>query len=137
MITKKSRITIEIKIDAPRNVVGNYVDDLSQIPSFHPTVKRVDLLSGKKYREKGVKYQCVIPKGNKEWSCIEEVTEYEKDKRMVTVSYGGSANIEKYLRNFTSELLLTDNQNNGTILTLKNYYEPEGLIGNIINIFFK
>lgn len=137
MKKEKSRITIEVEIDAPRNVVGNYVDDLSRITSFHPTVKRVDLLSGKKVREKGVKYQCVVPKGQKEWSCIEEVTEYEKDKRMVTVTYGGSSNIEKYLGDFTSELSLTDTEKNGTLLTLKNYYNPKGLIGNIINIFFK
>lgn len=137
MKKEKSRITIEIEIEAPRNVVGKYVDDLNQITSFHPTVKRVDLLSGKQFREKGVKYQCVIPKGNMEWSCIEEVTEYEKDKRMVTHTYGGSSNIEKYLGDFTSELLLSDSQKNGTLLTLKNYYHPRGLIGNIINIFFK
>ncbi|MBN2891385.1 MAG: SRPBCC family protein [Bacteroidales bacterium] len=138
MMTKKSRITIKVAIDAPRKVVGNYVDDLNKITSFHPTVKRVDLLSGKQFREKGVKYQCVIPKqGQKEWSCIEEVTEYEKDKRMVTVTYGGSSNIEKYLGDFKSELLLTDTEKNGTLLTLRNYYNPKGLIGNIINIFFK
>jgi len=136
-MTKKSRITIEVVIDAPRNLVGNYVDDLSRITSFHPTVKRVDYLNGKKFREKGVQYKCVIPKGKKEWSCIEEVTEYEKNKRMVTVTFGGSSNIEKYLGDFTSELLLTDTEKKGTLLTLKNYYNPKGLIGNIINIFFK
>ena len=133
----KSRITIEVNINAPRNMVGKYVDDLSLIPSFHPKVKNVDFLSGKRFREKGVKYQCVIPKGNKEWSCIEEVTEYEKDKRMVTVSSGGTLDLEKFLGGFTSELLFSDLENNRTLLTLKNYYAPKGIIGNIINLFFK
>ena len=68
---KKSRITIEVEINAPRSTVGTYIDDLSLITSFHPVVKKVDFLSGKRFREKGVKYQCVIPKGNKEWTCIE------------------------------------------------------------------
>jgi hypothetical protein len=133
----KSRITIKVEIDAPRNIVGNYADDLSLITSFHPKVKKVEFLSGKRFREKGVKYQCVIPKGNKEWSCIEEVTEYEKDKRMVTVTSGGNLDIEKFLGSFTSELLFSDIENGGTLLTLNNYYEPKGLIGHIINSFFK
>ena len=54
----KSRITIEIEIDAPRNIVGKYVDDLSLITSFHPKVRKVEYLSGKRFREKGVKYKC-------------------------------------------------------------------------------
>ena len=136
-MTENSRITIEIEIYAPRNIVGKYIDDLSLITSFHPVVERVDLLSGKQYRDVGVKYQCVIPKGSKEWTCIEEVTEYEKDKRMVTVSSGGTLDFEKYLGGFTSELLLGDLGINKTLLTLKNYYTPKGFIGNIINIFFK
>jgi len=136
-MTDKSKITIEVKINAPRNIVGKYVDDLSLITSFHPVVKKVDLLSGKQYRDVGVKYQCVIPNGNKEWTCIEEVTEYEKDKRMVTVSSGGTLDFEKYLGGFTSELLFSDIEINKTLLTLKNYYAPKGIIGNIINIFFK
>jgi hypothetical protein len=133
----KSRITIQVEINAPRNIVGKYVDDLSLITSFHPKVKKVDLLSGKRFREKGVKYQCVIPKGNKEWSCIEEVTEYEKERRMVTVSAGGTLDLEKFLGSFTSELLFSDLEKNKPLLTLKNYYYPKGIIGNIINLFFK
>lgn len=133
----KSRITVAVEINAPRNIVGKYVDDLSLITSFHPVVKRVDLLSGKQYRDVGVKYQCVIPKGNKEWTCIEEVTEYEKDRRMVTVSSGGTLDFEKYLGGFTSELLFDDVKSNKTLLTLKNYYTPKGMIGHMINLFFK
>ena len=133
----KSRITIEVEIDAPRNIVGKYVDDLSLITSFHPKVREVEYLSGKRFREKGVRYQCIIPKGNKEWSCIEEVTEYEKNKRMVTVTSGGTLGLEKLLGEFTSELILTDLENNRTQLTLKNYYKPIGIKGNIINLFFK
>lgn len=136
-MNEKSRITIKVEIDAPRNIVGKYADDLSLITSFHPKVKKVDFLSGKRFREKGVKYQCIIPKGNKEWSCIEEVTEYEKDTKMVTVTSGGNMNIEKFLGSFTSELLFSDLDNGGTLLTLNNYYEPKGLIGHIINSFFK
>jgi len=137
IMTDKSRITIEVEIDAPRNIVGKYEDDLSLITAIHPKVKKVDYLSGKRYREIGFKYQCVIPKGNKEWTCIQEVTEYEKDKRMVTVSSGGTLDFEKFLGDFTSEPLFNDIKNNKTLLTLKNYYTPKGLIGNIINIFFK
>ena len=133
----KSRITIEVEIDAPRNIVGKYVDDLSLITSFHPKVRKVEYLSGKQFRERGVKYQCIIPKGNKEWSCIEEVTEYEKNKRMVTVTSGGTLELEKLLGEFTSELLLSDLENNRTQLTLKNYYKPIGIKGNIVNLFFK
>jgi len=137
ILNDKSRITIQVEIDAPRNLVGKYVDDLSLITSFHPKVKKVDLISGKRFREKGVRYQCVIPKGNKEWSCIEEVTEYEKDKTMVTVSSGGTLDLEKFLGGFTSELLFSEINNNKTLLTLKNYYSPKGMIVNIINLFFK
>lgn len=133
----KSRITIEVEINAPRSVVGQYVDNLTLISSFHPKVKRVDLLSGQEYRAEGVKYQCVIPKGNKEWTCIEEVTAYEKDKRMVTVSSGGSMNLEKFLGGFTSELIYTDLEEGKTLLTLRNYYSPKGFVGNFMDIFFK
>ena len=56
---------------------------------------------------------------------------------MVTVTSGGTLDFEKYLGGFKSELLLSDIEPNKTLLTLKNDYTPKGMIGNIINLFFK
>ena len=44
--------------------------DLTKIPTFHPRVVKVDLLSGKAQREPGVAYQCHL-KGGKH-TCIEK-----------------------------------------------------------------
>jgi hypothetical protein len=50
----------EILINAPLETVWEFNMDITRIPSFHPRVLKVDLLSGKSRREAGVSYQCHI-----------------------------------------------------------------------------
>jgi hypothetical protein len=47
-----------VQIQAALEVVWEFSMDLTKIPSFHPRVFKVDLLSGKSRREAGAAYQC-------------------------------------------------------------------------------
>jgi hypothetical protein len=57
-IAKIMRPEQEVIINAPLEAVWAFSTDLTKIPTFHPRVVKVDLLSGKTQREPGVAYQC-------------------------------------------------------------------------------
>jgi uncharacterized membrane protein len=48
----------EVIVDAPLEAVWTFNMDLTKIPEFHPRVFKVDVLSGKAFREAGAPYQC-------------------------------------------------------------------------------
>jgi hypothetical protein len=53
----------EMLINAPLEKVWVCNQDLSKIAEYHPRVKKVDLISGKQFREEGVSYQCHLTGG--------------------------------------------------------------------------
>ncbi|MCZ6775868.1 MAG: SRPBCC family protein [Ignavibacteria bacterium] len=136
-MSNKLQSELQIEINAPIEVVGKYADDLSLITSFHPLVKQVEYLSGTQFRDKGVKYKCIVPDGPRKGSCVEEVVEYEKNKRMVVKTPEDTWGLHKLLHDFTSEITLTEKGKDKTILELKNYYDPIGLKGKLSNFFIK
>lgn len=46
----------EVIINAPLEKVWEFNQDLSKISQYHPRVDKVDLISGKQFREAGVAY---------------------------------------------------------------------------------
>ena len=57
--------------------------DLSRIPSYHPRVGQVDLISGKQFREAGVSYRCHLSDGKN--TCIEKDIEIIPMEKLVTI----------------------------------------------------
>lgn len=73
----------EIIINAPLDAVWAFNIDLTKIPDFHPRALRVDLLSGKAFREPGASYQCHFSGGKH--TCVEQDVEIVPMERIVTV----------------------------------------------------
>ena len=70
-------------INAPIEKVWEYNQDLSKIPDYHPRVNKVDLISGRQFREVGVSYQCHLKDGKN--SCIEKDIEIIPLQKIVTI----------------------------------------------------
>jgi hypothetical protein len=59
-----------VTINAPLEKVWESGQDLSRIAEYHPRVNKVDLISGKQFREAGVAYQCHFSDGKN--TCVEK-----------------------------------------------------------------
>src|SRR6266700_2191893 len=73
----------EVVIHAPLQAVWEFSQDLTNIAAYHPRVKRVDLISGKSQRGKGVAYRCYLKDGKN--TCVEkdiEVVQWKGSSRL-------------------------------------------------------
>lgn len=122
-------------IDASADRVWSIVDDISLIPQYHPEVREVNFLSGQRSRTLGVKYQCIIPEGRK-GSCVEEVVEYVPGRKMSTAFPEDTWGISKMFGDFVVETTLVPQGNSQTLLELKAYYHPIGLLTKLMNYLF-
>jgi ligand-binding SRPBCC domain-containing protein len=77
----------EVIINAPLETVWAFSMDITRIPTFHPRVVKVKLLSGKARREPGVSYQCHLSGGKH--TCVEKDIEIVPMQKIVTVLTGG------------------------------------------------
>jgi len=73
----------EVIINASLKVVWSFGMDLTKIPEFHPRVSRVDLVSGKRFREAGASYRCHLFGGKH--TCVETDIEIVPLQKIVTV----------------------------------------------------
>ena len=73
----------EVIINAPLETVWEFNMDITKIPTFHPRVVKVELLSGKALREPGVSYQCHLSGGKH--MCVEKDIEIVPMQKLVTV----------------------------------------------------
>jgi len=128
---------ILITINAPLRKVWDTCDDLSLITSYHPVVKNVEMISGTDKRAEGVSYRCNIPSGPRKGWCTEKIIRYEKYKSMTITIPEDSWGLHETLQDFSCDLILKEISPSKTELILKNYYNPRGLKGFIINTFFK
>lgn len=53
----------EIVIYAPLQIVWEFGQDLTNITAYHPRVKRVELISGKRQREQEGAWRCYLKDG--------------------------------------------------------------------------
>ena len=72
----------EVVIHAPLQAVWDFNQDLTNIAVYHPRVERVDLISGKRERGKGVAYRCHLTDGKH--TCVEKDLEVVPMERIVT-----------------------------------------------------
>jgi hypothetical protein len=88
----------EVVINASLEAVWAFSMDLTKIPTFHPRVLKVDLLSGKGQREPGVAYRCHLLGGKH--TCVEKDIEIVPMERIVTVLPEDTFGISKILSDY-------------------------------------
>ncbi len=109
--------------------------DLTKIPTFHPGVVKVDLLSGKAQREPGVAYQCHL-KGGKH-TCIEKDIEIVPVEKIVTVLPEDTFGISKILSDYVVETTFHRVSDSSTRVEISHYYSTNTLKAKLLNLIAK
>jgi hypothetical protein len=94
--------------------------DLTKIPSFHPRVFKVDLLSGKSRREAGVAYQCHLIGGKH--LCTEKDVEVVPMEKFVTILPEDTFGISKLLPDYRVETTFRKVNERVTEVAISHYY---------------
>lgn len=131
--------TVSVKtvraVEAPLEVVWEFSMDLTKIPSFHPRVFKVDLLSGKSRREAGVAYQCHLVAG--EDLCTEKDIELVPMEKFVTVLPEDTSGISKLLPDYRVETDFRKVNEHAAEVTISHYYSTPSLKARLFNLVEK
>lgn len=125
----------EVIIKAPVEKVWEFNQDLSNIPLYHPQVDKVDLISGKRFREAGVAYQCHI--AGSRHTCIEKDIEIVPMEKIVTVFPSDTMGLAKLLPDYIVESSLTKIDENTTRLDIAHYYSSSKWKVKLLNFYIK
>jgi len=107
-------------INAPLEAVWEFNQDLSRIPEYHPRVNKVDLISGKRFREVGVSYQCHLKDGKN--ICVEKDIEIVPMQKVVTVFPHDTMGLTKLLPDYIVESNITKIGENLTKVEISHFY---------------
>lgn len=122
-------------IHAPLEKVWEFGLDLSRIPEYHPRVSKVDLISGKQFREQNVAYQCNLTAGKN--SCIEKDIEIIPMQKVVTVFLSDTMGLTKLLPDYLVETTLQKKDEQVTILEISHFYSCVKWNVRLLNFFIK
>jgi len=125
----------EVIINAPLEAVWAFNMDLTRITEFHPRVSKVDLLSGKQFREVGASYQCHFSGGKH--SCIEKDIEIVPMQRIVTVLPQDTLGITKILPDYMVETNLYEIGPRSTRIEIRHYYSTNSVKAKLLNLIAK
>ncbi len=125
----------EVIINVPLEQVWEFNMDLSKIVEYHPRVKKVDLLSGKQFREAGVSYQCHLIDGKN--TCTEKDIEIVPMQKLVTIFPQDTMGITKLLPDYVVESDLSKVSDNATRVEMSHFYSTSKLIVWLLNPFIK
>ena len=125
----------QVIINAALEKAWEYNQDLSKIAEYHPRVDKVDLISGKQFREEGVAYQCHITGGKH--TCIEKDIEIIPFKKIVTVLPSDTMGLTKLLPDYIVESNLTKIDENTTQLEIAHYYSSSNWKVKLLNFYIK
>ncbi len=131
----KFQSTQSIIIYAPLEEVWEYNQDLSRIPEFHPRVKKVDLISGKQFREVGVMYQCHLADGKN--TCTEKDIEIIPMEKILTVFPSDTMGLSKLLPDYMVESTLKKIESQKTQLSISHYYSNSNPKVWLLNFIIK
>jgi len=109
--------------------------DLTKIPEFHPRVVKVDLLSGKTFREPGASYQCHLSGGKH--TCTERDIEIIPLQKIVTVLPEDTFGISKILSDYTVETTFQRIGPLSTKVEISHYYSTTTLKARLLNLIAK
>ena len=122
----------QIVINAPLETVWEFNMDITKIPSFHPRVVKVELLSGKALREPGVSYQCHLLGGKH--TCVEKDVEIIPMEKVVTVLPEDSFGISKIFPDYVVETTLQRAGDLSTRIEISHYYSTKTLKAKMVNL---
>jgi len=125
----------EVIINAPLEAVWAFNMDLTKIPDFHPRVFKVDLLSGKAFREAGASYQCHLSGGKH--TCIEKDIEIIPMERIVTLLPEDTFGITKIITDYLVETNFCRIGAFSTKMEISHYYSTRSLKAKLFNLFGK
>ncbi len=125
----------EVIINAPLEKVWEFNMDLSKIAEYHPRVNKVDLISGKKFREAGVSYRCHLKDGKN--TCIEKDIEIIPMQKLVTVFPQDTMGLTKLLPDYVVESNLSRIGDNLTKVEMSHYYSISKLKVWLLNFIIK
>jgi hypothetical protein len=125
----------EVVIYAPLQAVWEFNQDLTNIAVYHPRVKRVELISGKRQREQGVAYKCYLKDGKN--TCVEKDLEVVPMERIVTALPEDTMGMTKMLPDYLVEAKLTPLALNETKVEFSHYYSMKSLKSKLFNILAK
>jgi len=125
----------EVVIHAPLQAVWEFNQDLTNIAVYHPRVERVELISGKRQRGRGVAYRCHLKDGKN--TCVEKDLEVVPMERIVTALPEDTMGITKMLPDYLVEARLTPVASNETKVELSHYYSTKSLKTKLFNIIAK
>ncbi len=123
----------EVIISAPLEKVWEFNQDLSKIAGYHPRVNKVDLISGKQFREAGAAYLCHLTDGKN--TCVEKDVEVVPMKKIVTVLPEDTMGLTKLLTDYVVETLFTKVDDMTTKMEFCHYYSTPTLKLKLINLF--
>jgi Polyketide cyclase / dehydrase and lipid transport len=124
-----------VQIDAPLEAVWEFSMDLTKIPSFHPRVFKVDLISGKNRRGAGVAYRCHLV-GGKHF-CTEKDVELVPMEKFVTILPEDTFGISKLLPDYRVETTFRRVSERVTEVTISHYYSTPSLKARLFNLIGK
>ncbi len=125
----------EVVIYAPLQAVWEFGQDLTKIPEYHPRVKKVDLISGKRQREQGVAYKCYLKDGKN--TCVEKDLEVVPMERIVTALPEDTMGITKMLPDYIVETRFTPLAENETKVEFWHYYSTKSLVAKLLNVIIR
>jgi len=124
-----------VTINAPLEKVWEFGQDLSRIAEYHPRVNKVDLISGKQFREAGVAYQCHLSDGKN--TCIEKDIEIIPMEKIVTVFLSDTMGLTKLLPDYTVETALKKNDDQTTQIEISHFYSSSKLKAWLLNFIIR
>ncbi len=107
-------------INAPIEKVWEYNQDLSKIADHHPRVNKVDLISGRQFREVGVEYQCHLKDGKN--SCTEKGIEIIPMEKIVKVFSFDTMGLTKLLPDYVVESTVKKTDDMTTKVKISYFY---------------
>jgi hypothetical protein len=134
-MTPPFRSTQAVIINAPLETVWAFSMDITKIPEFHPRVVKVDLLSGKAFREVGASYQCHLSGGKH--TCVEKDIEILPMQKIVTVLPEDTFGITKILPDYVVETTFHRVGQSSTKVEISHYYSTPTLKAKLLNLIAK
>jgi ligand-binding SRPBCC domain-containing protein len=122
----------EVIINAPIEKVWEFNQDLTKIAEYHPRVDKVDLISGKAFREAGVAYQCHLSDGKN--TCIEKDIEIIPMQKIVTILPEDTMGVSKLLTDYVVETLFTKLDERTTKMEFYHFYSTKTLKVKLLNL---
>ena len=124
-----------VTINAPLEKVWEFGQDLSRIAEYHPRVNKVDLISGKRFREAGVAYQCHLSDGKN--TCVEKDIEIIPMEKIVTIFLSDTMGLTNLLPDYVVETTLKKIEDQTTQIEISHFYSNSKLKVLLLNFFIK